>query len=89
MIVRRSDEIATLTTRLETRCSDALDFLEKVADDFDSLNIEHVKAFQKAALLVKSTSQLCQTSLIDENGGLNEGLNAVVLSSEKVLNKNL
>lgn len=89
MIVRRSDEIATLTTRLETRCSDALDSLEEVADNFDSLNIEHVKVFQKAALLVKSTSQLCQTPLIDENGELNEGINTVALSSEKVLNKNL
>lgn len=89
MIVRRSDEIATLTTRLETRCVDALDSLEDVADSFDSMNIEHVKTFQKAALLVKSTSQLCQTPLIDENGGLNECLNSVALSSEKVLNKNL
>lgn len=89
MMVRRSDEIATLTTRLETRCADALDSLEDIADSFDSMNIEHVKTFQKAALLVKSTSQLCQTPLIDENGGLNEGLNSVALSSEKVLNKNL
>lgn len=89
MIVKRSDEIATLTTRLETRCSDALDTLDDIVDVFDSNNIAHVKTFQKAALLVKSVSQLCQTPLIDGNGGLNEELNRVTLSSEKVLNKNL
>lgn len=89
MIVRRSDEIATLTTRLETRCSDALDSLDAIVDIFDNNDIAHVKTFQKAALLVKSVSQLCQTPLIDENGGFNEELNSVKLSSEKVLNKNL
>lgn len=89
MIVRRSDEIATLTTRLETRCSDALDSLDAIVDIFDNNDIAHVKTFQKAALLVKSVSQLCQTPLIDENGGFNEELNSVKLSSEKVLNKKL
>lgn len=89
MIVRRSDEIATLTIRLETRCTDALDSLENIVDGFDSSDVKHVKTFQQAALLVKSVSQLCQTPLIDENGELNEGLNSVTLSSEKVLNKNL
>ncbi len=88
-VVRRSDEIATLTTRLETRCIDALDSLEEIAEKFNSQNSEHVNTFQKAAILVKSTSQLCQTPLIDSNGGLNDGLDAVTLSSEKVLNKNL
>ncbi|MCM1140674.1 MAG: hypothetical protein NC453_19055 [Muribaculum sp.] len=73
-IVRRSDEIATITTRLETRCVDALDSLEDIVNEFDSLNPKHVKTFQKAALLVKSTSQLCQTPLIDQNGELNAGL---------------
>lgn len=89
MIVRRSDEIAILTTRLETRCSDALDSLDGIVDVFDLNNIAHVKTFQNAAILVKSVSQLCQASLIDENGELNEELNAVAISSEKVLNKNL
>lgn len=88
-IVRRSDEIATITTRLETRSIDALDSLEEIADEFDYLNPEHVKTFQKAAILVKSTSQLCRTPLIDQNGELYGGLDAVKLSSEKVLNKNL
>lgn len=88
-VVRRSDEIAILTTRLETRCEDALDSLEDIVEEFDPQNSEHVKTFQKAAILVKSTSQLCQTPLIDSNGGLNDGLDAVTLSSEKVLNKNL
>ncbi|WP_289158705.1 hypothetical protein [uncultured Muribaculum sp.] len=88
-VVRRSDEIATLTTRLETRCIDALDSLEEIAEKFNSQNSEHVNTFQKAAILVKSTSQLCRTPLIDSDGGLNAGLDAVTLSSEKVLNKNL
>lgn len=88
-VVRRSDEIAILTTRLETRCEDALDSLEDIVEEFDPQNSEHVKTFQKAAILVKSASQLCQTPLIDSNGGLNDGLDAVTLSSEKVLNKNL
>lgn len=89
MIVRRSDEIATLTTRLETRCVDALDSLEEIVECFDSRKIENVKIFQKAALLVKSVSQLCQTPLIDSKGELNEELNTIAVSSEKVLNKNL
>ena len=88
-IVRRSDEIATLTTRMEARCTDALDSLDEIADGFDSGDIAHVKTFQKSAILVKSISQLCQTPLIDEEGGLNGDLDAVTLSSEKVLNKNL
>ena len=88
-IVRRSDEIATLTTRLETRSTEALDLLEEIVGNFNSSNPDHVNIFQKAALLVKSTSQLCQTPLIDQNGELNTDLDAVTLSSEKVLNKKL
>lgn len=89
MIVRRSDEIATLTTRLETRCSDALDSLDEIADHFNPNDLAQVKTFQKTAILVKSVSQLCQTPLIDENGELNQGLDAVTLKSERILNKNL
>lgn len=89
LIVRRSDEIANLTIRLETRCSDALDSLDQIAEQFDPQNMEHVRTFQQSALLVKSMSQLCHTPLIDENGELNEQLNSVTLSSEKILNKEL
>lgn len=89
LIVRRSDEIANLTIRLETRCSDALDSLDKIAEQFDPQNMEHVRTFQQSALLVKSMSQLCHTPLIDENGELNGQLNSVTLSSEKILNKEL
>ncbi len=89
LIVRRSDEIANLTIRLETRCSDALDSLDKIAEQFDPQNVEHVRTFQQSALLVKSMSQLCHTPLIDENGELNGQLNSVTLSSEKILNKEL
>lgn len=89
LIVCRSDEIANLTIRLETRCSDALDSLDKIAEQFDPQNMEHVRTFQQSALLVKSMSQLCHTPLIDENGELNGQLNSVTLSSEKILNKEL
>lgn len=89
MIVRRSDEIAILTTRLETRCTDALDSLDEIANNFDSNDLAQVKTFQKAAILVKSVSQLCQTPLIDENGELSRDLDTVTLKSEKILNKNI
>ena len=88
-IVRRSDELLTVSSRLEGRVVNALDELEAIVSIFSSNNPEHVKKFQKAAILTKSMSELAQAPLLDENGNVNENTLILAESTKKILNSSL
>ena len=88
-IVRRSDELLTVSSRLEGRVVNALDELEGIVPIFSSDNPDHVKKFQKAAILTKSMSELAQAPLLDENGNVNENTLILAESTKKILNSSL
>lgn len=88
-IVRRSDELLTVSSRLEGRVVHALDELEMIVPDFSTDNPEHVKKFQKAAILTKSISDLAQAPLIDEDGNINQDTLILAESANKILNSSL
>ena len=88
-VIKRSDELQSITLRLEGRIIPALDTLENLVPVFNPQNEEHVKTFQRAAILVKSMSELAQTPLLDENGNLNKQSLIMVDKTQKILNHQL
>lgn len=88
-VVMRSDELLSITSRLEGRIIPALDELEALAPQFNPKDQSHVKIFQRAAILVKSMSELAQTPLLDADGNLNEQSMLVAEKTEKILNHEL
>lgn len=88
-VVMRSDELLSVTSRLEGRIIPALDELESLVPEFDAQNQAHAKTFQRAAILVKSMSELAQTPLLDADGNLNEQSLLVAEKTQKILNHNL
>ena len=88
-VVMRSDELLSVTSRLEGRIIPVLDELESLVPEFDAQNQEHAKIFQRAAILVKSMSELAQTPLLDADGNLNEQSLLVAEKTQKILNHNL
>lgn len=88
-VVMRSDELLSITSRLEGRIIPALDELEALAPQFNPKDQSHVKIFQRAAILVKSMSELAQTPLLDADGNLNEQSMLVAEKTQKILNHEL
>ena len=88
-VVMRSDELLSVTSRLEGRIIPVLDDLESLVSSFDPQNQNHAKVFQRAAILVKSMSELAQTPLLDENGNLNKQSLLMVDKTQKILNHQL
>lgn len=88
-VVRRSDELLSVTSRLEGRIIPVLDDLEALVPTFDPTNKNHAKVFQRAAILVKSMSELAQTPLLDNEGNLNAQSLVVFEKTQKILNHNL
>lgn len=88
-VVMRSDELLSVTSRLEGRIATALDELEMIVPAFSPTNPEHAKIFQRAAILVKSMSELAQTPLLDKNGNLNAQSLIMVDKTQKILNHQL
>lgn len=88
-IIKRSDELLLITTRLKDRIIPALDELEALVPEFTPTNQAHAKVFQQAAILVKSMSELAQTPLLDDNGNINEQTTLVAEKTQKILNHDL
>lgn len=88
-VVRRSDELLSVTSRLEGRIIPALDSLEALVPKFDSSDSNHAETFQRAAILVKSMSELAQTPLLDDSGNLNEQSLVVAQKTQRILNHTL
>ena len=88
-VIRRSDELLSITLRLEGRIIPALDEFEALVPVFDLQNLEHKKIAQRAAILVKSMSELAQAPLLDAEGNLNEQSLLVAEKTQKILNHEL
>ncbi len=88
-VVMRSDELLSVTSRLEGRTVITLDELEALVPVFDPKNQDHAKVFQRAAILVKSMSELAQTPLLDADGNLNDQSMVVAEKTQKILNHEL
>lgn len=88
-VINRSDELLSVTSRLEGRIVPALEELEGLVPIFNPRNQEHAKIFQRAAILVKSMSELAQTPLLDNDGNLNNQAQIIVKKTQKILNHEL
>ena len=72
---------------LEKCAMERLDGLEMILDIFDNHNTDHIKCFQQCALLVKSMSELAQTSVLDENGNFNNQVTIVADKTRSITNQ--
>ena len=88
-VIKRSDELLSVTSRLEGRIIPALDELEAIVPTFDPYNIEHKKISQRATMLVKAMSELAQTPLLDNAGNLNDQSLIIVDKTHRILNNQL
>ena len=88
-IKARVDELQQLTMDLEKCAMKSLDELDSILGCFDNHNTEHVKCFQQSALLVKSMSELAQTSVLDENGNFNDQVTIVADKTRSITNQYL
>lgn len=88
-VVKRSDELLMVTSRLEGRILPVLDDLETIVPVFDPKDMTHSKLFQRAAIMVKSMSELAQTPLLDDDGNLNAQTLIVADKTQKILNNQL
>lgn len=86
-IKARVDELQQLTMDLEKCAMKSLDDLEGILDVFDKDNNEHIKTFQQSALLVKSMSELAQTTILDENGNFNDRVTIVADNTRRITNQ--
>jgi len=82
-------ELQNLTEELEARTIVELADLAPLVDTFDPTDKAQVKEFQEAAIMVKSMSELAQTSVLDADGNINEKAKIVMAKTEKVINKEL
>lgn len=69
-LAQRTAELRDVTEELKWRTIKELDRLEPLISDFDVTNPDHVAVFNKCAVLVKTTTELAQTPLLDEEGNL-------------------
>ncbi len=88
-IKRRTQELHSLTKDLLTRSDAVLDDLEMIAPSFNANDMEHVKKFQQAALLVKSMTELAQTPLLDDDGNVSQAAINIQPRLETILNNDL
>lgn len=88
-IKARVDELQQITIDLEKCAMKSLDDLDQIIDCFDNHNTDHVKCFQQSALLVKSMSELAQTSVLDENGNFNDQVTIVADKTRSITNQYL
>ena len=86
-IKARVDELQQLTMDLERCAMQSLDELEGILGVFDKGNDEHIKIFQQSALLVKSMSELAQTTVLDENGNFNDRVTIVADNTRRITNQ--
>ncbi len=88
-VLRRSDELLSVTARLEARIIPVLDELEALAPTFNPLDKIHARVFSKAGILVKSMSALAQTPLLDESGNISEVSLVNIKKTNQILNQSL
>jgi hypothetical protein len=88
-IKRRVYELIDVTTNVYDKCIIQLAQLEPIVSNFDTKSKEHVLIFQKAALLVKSMSELAKTPLFGDDMNLSEQSEAIITKTRKILNTEL
>jgi len=85
-ISERVNELESLTLRLEKRALIKMKHLREFIPDFDSNNLQHKKAFQETALLMKSISELANTPILDEDGCVTNDSSIVAGKVKSILN---
>lgn len=85
-ISRRTAELRVVTEELECRAAAQLDELEALISDFDFQDTDSVAVFNSCALLVRATTELAQTPLLDEDGNLSHESLKITGKIRSVLN---
>lgn len=85
-IVRRLDELTTVTNELWQRLTPLLDRLEELVPVFDAADVSHAEVFNQCGLLVKTMVELAQVPLFGDDGELTDESLSITVQVKKVLN---
>jgi hypothetical protein len=88
-IKQRVSELMDVTMNVYDKCIVQLAQLEPVISCFDTKSKEHVLIFQKAALLIKSMSELAKTPLFGDDMNLSDESEAIITKTRRILNTEL
>jgi hypothetical protein len=88
-IKQRTIELRDITMNVYDKCIIQLSHLEPLVSNFDTNSKEHVLIFQKAALLIKSMSELAKTPLFGDDMNLSEQSEAIITKTRTILNTEL
>jgi hypothetical protein len=88
-IEQRVIELRDITMNVYDKCIIQLSHLEPLVSNFDTNSKEQVLIFQKAALLIKSMSELAKTPLFGDDMNLSEQGEAIITKTRKILNTEL
>lgn len=85
-ISQRCDELQKVTEELKWRSKDVLSELEALIPNFDFSDSKCVETFNKAALMVKTMTELAQIPLLDNDGNLSDESINISSKVRKILN---
>lgn len=88
-IISRIKELHQLTCDLADRATPQLDMLEPLAVDFMNDDKYYIQVFQKCALLAKSMSELCQVSILSDDGLLSKQSKDIQMKITPIINNDL
>lgn len=88
-VINRCNELKHVTTELQTRIEDQLEFLYPLVPCFDTNDEYFLMTFNKIRIMVKSMSELCQTPVIDQEGNASEDSRIMITKVSHILNKDL
>jgi hypothetical protein len=88
-IGQQTDELANVTSELESRISVQLEYLEPLTIDFDTHDDYYNTIFQKSGLLIKSMGELAKTPLLDDAGNISPESAQIISKTHTILNKEL
>lgn len=88
-IKQRITELMEVTYNVYEKCVIQLSHLAPIVSNFNSKSEEHLLTFQKAALLVKSMSELAKTPLFGDDMNLSLQSEEVIVKTKRILNTEL
>jgi|GEM_PF-406740 len=88
-VEKRIEEMEDVTDKLSIRAKECLRKLEPILTDFSLNHPFQMKIFQENALVMKSLSELAQTPILGDDGGLSDAGAQIMVKSQKLLNTNL
>lgn len=88
-INKRTNELNSVTSKLEEAILYQLDFMEPLTINYDISDRYYNSIFQESGLLIKSMSELANTPLLNDDGCASSESAKIITNTYKILNEEL